>query len=73
MDQARQAFVELFQKADTDSSGAITMREYMAYHNLPVSPQYEAYFEFRAIDADDSNTITIGELYKASDRENPTL
>lgn len=73
VDKARDAFVELFQKADTDHSGTITMPEYMAYHHLPVSPDYDAYYEFRAIDADDSNTITIGELYKATDRKNPTL
>ncbi len=73
VDKARDAFVELFQKADTDHSGTITMQEYMAYHHLPVSPQYDAYYEFRAIDANDSNTVTIGELYKATDRGNPTL
>lgn len=71
--QGAQKLDTLFKSIDADQSGTITMKEYMAYHNLKVTPQYSEYFEFRAMDADDSQTVSKTELRNATDPFDPKL
>jgi hypothetical protein len=68
-----QQLQELFNKIDMDKSGNITMEEYMIYHNHPVSAKYGEYFQFRAMDADDNQRLSLNEVRAATDPFNPTL
>ena len=73
LDKGASQLEQLFGALDMDKSGTVTMKEYMAYHNRRVSPEFGEYFEFRAIDADDSQTLSKTELRNATDPFDPKL
>lgn len=64
---------QLFDRLDMDNSGDVSMQEYMIYHNRPVDAKYGEYFQFRAMDADDNERLTLSEVRNATDPFNPVL
>jgi hypothetical protein len=71
--EGRKELQELFVDLDQDRSGLVSMEEYMAFHNKTVNPQQPEYMEFRAIDANDDEMISMAELGDASDPFDPSL